>query len=261
MKVHSLFIYPVKSLAGLAVERMSFDDFGPVGDRRWMVVDEQGQFVTQRTHPRLALVKTALVDGEVTINVPGPGTFPLVAGKQRRSVGVWRDRAEAVDELGPASAALSDFLAEPLYFVYMPGDSFRRVDEQRVPEQRRVSFADGFPLLVTSTASLEDLNSRLTTPVEMRRFRPNIVVEGAAAWSEDGWRCLEMGGQQVRLVKPCSRCVLTTVNPDTGQASPDREPLRTLGGFRRTPGGVIFGMNGIHLGDQPVAVGDPVTVL
>jgi uncharacterized protein YcbX len=260
MQVHSLFIYPVKSLAGIPVEHIEFDDFGPVADRRWMIVDEAGEFVTQRSLPRLALVKTRLEGGRVLVDVPEQESLPLEASDQQLSVGVWRDRAVALTEAGQVSQALSDFCERSLRLVYMPDSSFRRVDPERVPESRRVSFADGFPLLVTNTRSLDDLNRRLAEPVTMHRFRPNIVVDGNLPWEEDQWRTLMVGQQEIRLVKPCSRCVMTTVNPESGEASGLREPLRTLAGFRRTEDGVIFGMNGIHANQSTVRVGDPVTV-
>lgn len=260
MKVHSLFLYPVKSLAGVEAAQLEFDDFGPVADRRWMIVDESGKFVSQRSMPQLALIGTGLDEGHVVISVPGRGDFTLVAGQESLTVGVWRDQALALNEAGKASAAISEFCGVQLRLVYMPDDSFRRVDETRVPDRRRVSFADGFPLLVTNTRSLDDLNRRLDEPVEMRRFRPNIVIDGERPWEEDHWHSLTLDGQTLQLVKPCSRCVMTTVDPDTGIQSTQREPLRTLAGFRRTSEGVIFGMNGVHLGNQPIRVGDPVSV-
>ena len=260
MQVHSLFIYPVKSLAGIPVEQIEFDDFGPVADRRWMIVDEAGKFVTQRSLPRLALVKTRLEQGRVLVDVPGQDGLPLEASDRQMTVDVWRDQAMALAEAGQVSRALSNFCERSLRLVYMPDSSFRRVDPKRVPESRRVSFADGFPLLVTNTRSLDDLNRRLAESVTMNRFRPNIVVDGKLPWEEDQWRTLMVGSQEVRLVKPCSRCVMTTVNPESGEASGLREPLRTLAGFRRTDDGVIFGMNGIHTNDSIVRVGDPVTV-
>ncbi|HCW90142.1 MAG TPA: MOSC domain-containing protein [Marinobacter sp.] len=260
MQVHSLFIYPVKSLAGIPVQQIEFDDFGPVADRRWMIVDEAGEFVTQRGLPRLALVKTRLEHGQVRVEVPGQCGLPLEMTEQQLTVGVWRDRAMAQAEAGRVSRALSDFCGRTLRLVYMPDSSFRRVDPERVQESRRVSFADGFPLLVTNTRSLKDLNRRLAEPVTMNRFRPNIVVDGNLPWEEDQWRTLAVGQGEMHLVKPCARCIMTTVDPETGEASDLREPLRTLAGFRRTDDGVIFGMNGIHTSHSTIRVGDPVTV-
>ena len=162
--------------------------------------------------------------------------------------------------LPEANDALSRFCGKPVCLVFMPDSSFRRVDAGRVDEYRRVGFADGFPFLVTNTASLAELNNRLDAPVEMRRFRPNIVVEGAEAWEEDHWQSLSIGANRLSVVKPCSRCVMTTVDPSTGQKDAALQPLRTLSGYRRTQEGVIFGQNAIHESPGIIRVGDPVTV-
>lgn len=266
MQVQSLFIYPVKSLAGIAVDSVTLDDFGPSGDRRWMVVDGEGHFVTQRTRPELALIKTALTgsgsDREVTLDIPGEGTFTLQPGDGEMRVLVWRDWVKALRAQPGPSEALSRFCGDTLSLVYMPGETFRRVDASRVAEYRRVGFADGYPFLIVNDASLEELNGRLERPVDIRRFRPNIVVTGAAsAWEEDGWRNLVIGDVPFSLVKPCSRCVMTTVDPDAGTKAPDLQPLRTLGTYRRTGDGVIFGMNAIHEGQGELRVGNPVTLI
>lgn len=260
MHIHALNLYPVKSLAGIAVDSFSLDDFGPVGDRRWMIVDARRQFVTQRSNPELALATTRFAGPDVVINIPGQGEFPLVPESETWEVDVWRNKVNAVAGASHASAALSRFCGKSVNFVYMPEDTFRRVDPDWVPAYRRVSFADGFPFLVTNMSSLEELNSRLANPVEMRRFRANIVVSGAQPWDEDHWNRLSIGEVSISLVKPCSRCILTTVDPDTGVRSPDGQPLKTLASYRRTPEGVIFGVNGVHNTQGQLAVGDPVSI-
>lgn len=259
MKVHSLFVYPVKSLSGIEVTSFNTDDFGPVGDRRWMIVDDDRRFVTQREHPELARVGTRLEDDGVVISIPGEGEFVLSAAEEEVRVLVWRDWVKALAGLPEANAALSRFCGKPVRLVFMPDSSFRRVDAGRVNDYRRVGFADGFPFLVTNTASLAELNTRLEAPVEMRRFRPNIVVEGAGAWDEDIWQSLSIGDNHLSIVKPCSRCVMTTVDPSTGQKDAALQPLRTLSGYRRTQEGVIFGQNAIHESPGIIRVGDPVT--
>ncbi len=260
MQVHSLYVYPVKSLAGIRVSSFHLDAFGPAGDRRWMIVDTDRQFVTQRNNPELARIGTRLVDGQVVVDIPGEGEFSLVAGNEESRVRVWQDWAKAAYGGNDASAALSRFCGESFRFVYMPDETFRRVDASRVTEYRRVSFADGFPFLITNLASLEELNSRLETVVEMRRFRPNIVVEGAAPCEEDDWKTLSINNIVFSLVKPCTRCVVTTVDPDRGVKAPDLQPLRELGTYRRTAEGVIFGMNAIHESAGEIRVGSPVTL-
>lgn len=261
MKVHSLHIYPVKSLAGIQVSHFEMDDFGPRGDRRWMIVDEDRSFVTQRALPELARVTTSLSEGSVSISIPGEGDFTLQQTDQELRVLVWRDWVAAFSGEAPASEALSRFCGKPLRFVFMPDSSFRRVDAGRVSEYRRVGFADGFPFLITNIASLDDLSERLGEPVDMRRFRPNIVIRGTAPWQEDHWRKLAVGEQNFDIVKPCSRCVLTTVNPDTGVKDPALQPLRSLSGYRRTPDGVIFGQNAIHESPGIIYVDDSVIVI
>lgn len=261
MRIHSLYIYPVKSLAGVQVESFDMDDFGPAGDRRWMIVDEERRFVTQRNYPQLARLQARFSGGRVEVDIPGEGVFVLQSTEETLPVLVWRDWVKARVGAGEANDALSRFCGESFRFVFMPEETFRRVDENRVGEYRRVGFADGFPFLITNLASLEELNSRLEQAVEMRRFRPNIVLEGAEPWAEDEWRELQIGARQFRLVKPCSRCIMTTVDPDRGVKDPSAQPLRTLTGYRRTDEGVIFGMNAIH--DQPghIRVGDPVRIV
>lgn len=259
MQVHSLYVYPVKSLAGIQVSSFHIDEFGPAGDRRWMIVDAERQFVTQRSNPELARIETRLEAGRVIVAIPGAGEFPLVAGDDECRVRVWQDWAKAIYGGKDASEALSRYCGETFRFVFMPDESFRRVDASRVTEYRRVSFADGFPFLITNLASLDELNSRLGTPVEMRRFRPNIVVEGAAPWDEDRWPAVSIDNITFSLVKPCSRCVVTTVDPDRGVKAPDLQPLRELGSYRRTTDGVIFGMNAVHESNGVVRVGSPVT--
>jgi uncharacterized protein YcbX len=260
MNIHALTLYPVKSLAGIPVESFSLDDFGPAGDRRWMIVDTERQFVTQRSNPKLALVKTRFDGADVVIIIPGEGEFLLFPDAERCEVSVWRDQVSAVLGSNHASEALSRFCGKKMYFVYMSDDVFRRVDPDWVPAYRRVSFADGYPFLITSTASLEELNSRLAHPVEMRRFRPNIVVSGAEPWDEDGWTALVIGDVSLSLAKPCSRCIMTTVDPDTGNRSSDGQPLKTLASYRRTPNGIIFGVNGFHNGRGILSIGDPVSL-
>ena len=260
MKVHSLFLYPVKSLSGIEVTRFNTDDFGPVGDRRWMIVDDERRFVTQREHPELARVGTRLDGEQVVIDIPGEGEFGLTASDDELRVLVWRDWVKALAGLPEASDALSRFCGKSVRLVFMPDSSFRRVDAGRVDEYRRVGFADGFPFLVTNIASLAELNTRLDVPVEMRRFRPNIVIEGPEAWEEDRWKSLSIGMSKLSMVKPCSRCVMTTVDPSTGQKDTSVQPLRTLARYRRTEEGVIFGQNAIHESPGLIQVGDPVTV-
>lgn len=260
MRVHSLYLYPVKSLAGVEVSSFELDDFGPVGDRRWMLVNDQGVFVTQRQLPALARISTGVDNRGVKVHIPGEGRFDLEPGLEEVSVRVWRDRVNALIGPCPASAAVSRYCDQSLRFVFMPDSTFRRVDPGRVFDHKRVAFADGFPFLVTNQASLDELNSRLEQPVDMRHFRPNIVVSGAEPWSEDRWQRATIGPVSLEMVKPCSRCVITTVDPDTGTKHPGTEPLRTLSTYRKTQDGVIFGQNAVHQAGDRLTVGDAVVL-
>ncbi|MBS3804223.1 MAG: MOSC domain-containing protein [Oleiphilaceae bacterium] len=261
MQIQSLFCYPVKSLPGIQVDRLMLDDFGPQGDRRWMITDPLGRFITQRTHPELARVAVDLdAVGAVSIDVPLQGVFTLRVGHEGRNVTIWDDWIGATRaDPGPAEA-LSRFLDTPVDLVYMPSETFRPVDRVWVKERRRVSFADGFPFLVVNQASAEELGGRLGRPVDMRRFRPNIVVSGAKAWAEDGWSGLVTGNVRLDLVKPCSRCVMTTVDPEQGINDPDQQPLRMLATYRNRVSGIMFGKNGVHTGEGPLRVGDSVSL-
>ncbi len=256
VKVSRLFRYPVKSLPGLEVESLSFDDFGPRGDRRWMIVDQSGRFLTQRKYPQLALVGVALDGDTVIVDVPGEGRHRLEVTERSRQVAVWRDQMPANEEAGAASGALSRWLGLPVSLVFMPETTFRQVDVRFVPERRRVSFADGFPLLVVNQASADQVSSWVGRQMDVRRFRPGIVFEGAKAFAEDGWRAVRIGSMVVDLVKPCSRCIMTTVDPETGRKDDGGEPLRSLAHFRGSADGPLFGINGVHQGTGSVRVGD-----
>lgn len=261
MRVHSLFLYPVKSLAGIAVNSFELDEFGPAGDRRWVLVDDECQFVTQRTLPQLALIQPELnADNDVFITLPGQAAIALQTSGEQLSVRVWRDWVQGDVGCDLANSAVSRFCGRPLRFVFMPDSSFRQVQTNVATERRRVSFADGYPLMITSTASLDELNARLAVAVDMRHFRPNIAVEGAAPWAEDNWQTITIGQSSYRVLKPCSRCVMTTVNPDTGEKAGSVQPLRTLATYRRTADGIMFGMNAIHDSPCRLSVGDRVIV-
>lgn len=262
MKIKALYYYPVKSLAGVATTVLHLDRFGPAGDRRWMLVDEEGRFVTQRKNPSLAQIRPELTGEELVLDIPGKGRIEVLASDEQRQVRVWKDDVDGVLLANcEASEAVSSFLGTPVSLVHMPESVTRPAKHENLHGMHPVSFADGFPFLVTSQASLDDLNQRMPWFADMRRFRPNVVVEGAAEpWEEDSWGDVVLGTVPVRLVKPCSRCIMTTVDPDTGERSSDGNPLKTLATFRRTENGVIFGANGVHLETGVLRVGDPVVV-
>ena len=253
LRVDGLWVYPLKSGAPIPVERVELDTRGPRWDRRWMVVDAEGRFVTQREEHGLARVRTALSAEGLTLSVEGHGAVTLSfdpAGERVR-VRVWKDDCEAV-RLDEASDFVSSVLDRPVSVVFMPDDADRR------HSGAEVSFADAYPLLLVGRASFEDLARRAAEPLVIERFRPNVVIAGGAPYEEDQWRRLEIGAIPIDVVKPCARCVITTVDPDTGIAG--KEPLRSLATYRRVGSEVMFGMNAIHRSHGVVRLGDTVEV-
>lgn len=265
MQVTELNIYPIKSTRRIALTASEVLPRGLPWDRRWMLVDDDGRFITARQHPRLATVQTAIDTDVLHVSATGHAAFSLPLRPPERhltDVTVWKDSVPAV-LVGPqADAWFSEFLGLNCHLVQMTDDLVRGVNQDYGQAGDQVSFADGFPLLLISEASLADLNSRLREPVEMRRFRPNLVVDGDLPYAEDGWRRIRVGEVEFAGVKNCSRCVFTTIDPDSGRMHPDKEPLRTLSSYRRRPeGGVYFGQNLIPRSPGVIRVGDPVTVL
>lgn len=258
----ALNCYPVKSCRGFGAARMELDARGLWYDRQWMVVDTAGGFLTQRKHPRMALVRTAIKGSELVLAAPGRADLriPLEASQgELCSVQCWGYDCLALEQSPETAAWLSEFLGTPLRLVRMVDDFERIVDPRYAPEKALTAFSDGFPLLLLSEASLEDLNQRLEEPLPMNRFRPNLVVKGCEPYAEDGWKRLRIAGVEFDVCKPCSRCVITTVDQATGERG--GEPLRALAGYRRRGSAVLFGQNLVHRGRGPLNVGDKVEVL
>lgn len=268
----AVHLYPVKSMAGDAPGEAAVEPWGLAGDRRWMAVRPDGRFLTQRQLPRLALASARLLPGGgVRIAAPGAGTLevPVPDPAERGTVRVtlFRDGAEAVPAGPDADAWLTDYLGTPARLVHMDDPAVRRpVDPHYARPGDRVSFADGFPLLLTARSSLDALNSLVAEgdharegPLPMNRFRPNAVVAGTAPWAEDGWRRVRLGEVAFRVAKPCGRCVVTTTDQRAGVRG--REPLHTLGRHRRRDVGVVFGQNLVPEHTGVLRIGDPVEVL
>jgi uncharacterized protein YcbX len=254
-------VYPIKSAAGIAVTEWDVDQFGLRHDRRWMVVDEHGEHVTQRTQPRLALLRPSIVGERLRVAAPGRAPLDLPLEPQAAvttRVTVWRD-ACAAHWMGERAAAwFSEFLGQRCSLVHMPEATVRPADPVYAPAGVRVSFADAFPFLLISQESLADLNRRLPTPVLMNRFRPNLVIAGGEPYLEDRLTAFRIGTLELRAVKPCDRCVLTTIDQATAEGGP--EPLRTLAGYRKVDGKVYFGQNVVHLTAGRLGVGESLLV-
>ncbi len=268
--VQQIYTYPLKSAAGMSLQAAAVQDLGLSGDRRWMLVDPSGRFVTGRALPRMVLLRAeAVADGLLLSR--SDGSCIIATAVQRADklfVSVWKDTVAAVPVQPEADAWLSEFFGRPLRLVHLADPEARSLASKGI--DGHVSFADAYPLLLTSRSSLEALSTAVGRPLDMRRFRPNLVIEGSPAYGEDGWRRIRIGAVEFRVAGRCARCIFTTVDPATGERSVDREPLVTLERERQFPEGACFGVNIVPMqgigAEQPavdptIAVGDPITLL
>ncbi len=262
----AIHIYPVKSLGGVALESSVCTARGLQYDRRFLVVDGNGKFLTQREWPKMATVWVDIEDGgEGMLTLAAPDLdsviFPLQpAPAPAFKVAIWSSIVDAHEVSADASRFLSDYLGIACKLVYMPDSTERKVDPDFASKGEIVSFADGYPFLLISEESLADLNSRMDRPIPMNRFRPNLVVKGCAPYAEDGWKEIRIGAASFRIAKPCARCQITTTDQATGELS-GPEPLRTLARYRNSPNGVRFGQNLLPLKLGVIGVGDEVEIL
>jgi uncharacterized protein YcbX len=274
LRLTDVWRYPVKSCRGQRLEEAVVERWGLAGDRRWMVVDSDGRFVTGREHPRLVLVTPALVGdsairlsapglSDLTVPVPGAGPAELMRVK------VWSSELDAAVATPEAAQWLSKVTEMDVRLVYLDDPTRRATNPDYSQDGDRVSFADGYPLLLVTEESLARVNEWIADgkhaaegPLPMSRFRPNVVIAGDVAFAEDDWRLVRIGDVTFRVAKQCGRCVFTTVDP--GTAAKGKEPLATLARHRRWDGNVWFGVNLIP--DAPrdggvITVGDPVTIV
>jgi hypothetical protein len=260
--VTGLWIYPLKSGKGVPITSAAVEPRGFRGDRRWMLVDEGGVFLSQRTHPRMALLSLEAGESLSTLSAPGSGSVQvrsLPAGERRR-VRIWDDEVEACDAGDEAAGWLTAFLGRPARLVFMPEESRRPLRREFTGRGDQASFADAYPYLLIGEESLAWLNARLDAVVPMNRFRPNIAIGGSGPFEEDTWRRILIGGVPFHVVKPCVRCVVTTVDQARGERAGE-EPLTTLARFRRSGTGVLFGQNCVPGGEGEIRLGDPVEIL
>lgn len=264
--VSQLFMYPVKSAAGITVAELPLDRRGPQWDRRWMLVDEHGQFITQRQLPAMAMITVAMVAGGIELTVPDQAPLSVLVNElnddSSMSVTVWSDEVQAVDCGDSAAALLSSYLGRAVRLVFMPESTERRIDPDYDNAAQTVSFADGFPLLLISESSLQRFNEELERPITMERFRPNLVVSGCEAFAEDQWRSFTISGIQFDVVKPCSRCVIPSIDPATGVK--DNSILKALASSRRIfadqgDHAAYFGQNVIARGVGTIRLGEAVS--
>jgi uncharacterized protein len=289
MIVSKINIYPIKSLKGISLSESSVEKRGLRYDRRWMLTDKDGIFFTQREVPKMATVTVAADFSGLTVTADGFPAMRIPAEPdrgERQAVIVWQSTVSGEVYLGEISEWFSEVLERRCQLVRMPETSERHVNSRFDTGKDIVSFADGYPLLLIGEASLADLNERIArranasdeeapTPLPMNRFRPNVVVQGSEPFEEDQWSTIRIGETIFRVVKPCARCVITTVDQNTGEFN-GKEPLRTLASYRKAkdvfpksyeslghdPMEVLFGENLIPKNPgSTLRIGDRVTVI
>ena len=264
MKVTGLTIYPVKSMRGIDLESSDLLATGLRFDRQWMLVQPDGRFMTQREFPQMALVETAIEGDELVVSSFGMDELRIAPAdpdrQARMETEIWGDGVSALVYDEDTNAWFSDAVGTPCRLVGFPLAERRQCDPDYALEGDHTFFADGYPVLLISEASLADLNSRLEQPVGMNRFRPNIVVDGCDPFAEDGWKNIEINGLGLRFTKLCPRCSVPTVDPERGMlAGP--EPIHTLSGYRTVGGEVMFGVNLVPENEGVISVGDRVRIL
>jgi uncharacterized protein YcbX len=264
MHVTALHVYPIKGCRGHAVAEAHVDRRGPVGDRRLMLVDANDRFLSQREVPRLATITPLLADRRLEVSIAGAVPLRLTVDPfgPVRSVRIWSDTVTAHDQGDDAAWWFTEVLQMPCRLVAFGEQSRRPIDPEWSPRtDAETTFTDGYPLHLVTEASVAALNAQLDEPVPTDRFRPNVVASGTAAWHEDAWRTLRIGELQFDVVKPCARCVVTSVDQATGARHPHQEPFRTIARERTVPRlGALFGQNLVPRRAGMLRVGDPVEV-
>ena len=261
--IGEIVVYPLKSGAGQSLPAAEVGTRGLAGDRSWMLVDANGRFVSGREWPALVRVQVQAdgawarfaLDGSAALEVAVPADAP------RLEVEVWGSRMSAADAGDTAAAWFSAAFGQSLRLVHADAAMQRPLDPKYARPEDETAFADGFPLLLLSRAACEELSARAGRDLGWRRFRPNLVIDGVPAHAEDGWTRVRIGTVEFDVVKPCVRCVFTTVDPDRGVREADGEPLRALKDYRRGAKGITFGQNLLARGSGAIRQGDPLVVL
>jgi uncharacterized protein YcbX len=264
LQISELYIYPIKSLAGISVTEALVTPTGFEHDRRWMLVDESNMFISQREAPQMARMKVTIEDYGLKITYKGdhlsiPFDTPSSPLGGRGAVTIWDDTCIAEYVSKEADEWFSTMLEINCRLVFLPDDTKRVVDQRYAPQDAITSFADAYPFLIIGQASLDDLNSRLSVPLPMNRFRPNIVFTGGKPFEEDMMACFTIGDIEFYGVKLCARCTITTIDQST--AARGKEPLKTLAAYRQKANKILFGQNLVHKGGGIVKIGDTIEVL
>ncbi|WP_236033052.1 MOSC domain-containing protein [Algoriphagus pacificus] len=261
LTVQDIYVYPIKSLGGIRLDEAWVEERGFQFDRRWMLVNSEGGFVSQREFPEMAILQVLIAqDSLVVFDKRNRSSQIRIPINQEMAdpitVRVWDDEVEAVKVGDEFDRWFSEKLGVKVSLVKMPSTTRRKVDPKYAKNGESVSFADGMPYLLIGQSSLNDLNARLSEHVPMDRFRPNIVFRGGAPFAEDKINFMKIGNLEFSLIKPCARCVLTTVDQDTGKKG--KEPLKTLASFRTKDNKVLFGQNMVALSNGKIKIGDSV---
>ncbi|MCF1752759.1 MOSC domain-containing protein [Mariniradius sediminis] len=261
MLLQDIYIYPIKSLGGIRLPKANLEERGLQWDRRWMLVDGKGDFLTQRVHPSMALLQVELrADGLLVFHKQDPTkriNIPFTPQSEAtRPVTVWDDTVLGQEVSKEVDAWFSEILGMPCGLVWMPPSTERKIDAKYAVNSESVGFADAMPYLLIGQSALDDLNARLQSPVPMDRFRPNLVFSGGPAYIDDTWDKVKIGDALFKITKPCARCVLTTVDQATAQKG--KEPLRTLSTYRTVGSKVLFGQNMLLLEGASIEVGAAV---
>ncbi|MBK8814852.1 MAG: MOSC domain-containing protein [Methylococcaceae bacterium] len=257
----AIYIYPVKSLTGIPLQSWPVTETGLKFDRQWMLIDKENQFLSQRRLPRMALIKTALTENELVLTAPDMEELRLelnpTKGEIIRST-IWHDQVDTLAVSPEADKWFNRFLGISCRLVYQPESVIRPVNPQFAKSSDKAALSDGFPFLLISENSLTALNKAMNLELSMSRFRPNLVVSGCGSYAEDTWREISIGAIGFRLPKPCSRCSVPTIDPETAQTG--KEPLTTLNRLRKSENKVYFGQNALHDNIGMLSVGDQVTI-
>ncbi len=257
-----IFIYPVKSLAGIKVSNWTVNKKGLLHDRKWMLIDSNKQFLSQRRLPEMVLIKTQLTENQLILSTETSGSVTLPLYPDSGSVintTIWHDQCLAHTTTPEVDQWLSDFLDIECQLVYQPDIAIRPVDPDYASITDQVGFADGFPFLIISSASLASLNQEMKQQLPIERFRPNLVISQCESYAEDSWREISINNINFRLPKPCSRCSVPTINTQTARIG--KEPLTTLNRLRKWNKHVYFGQNALHGSTGQLSVGSSVEII
>lgn len=263
--VSEITIYPIKSLGGISLQEALVEERGLQYDRRWVLADENNVFITQRQNEQMALIDVAMTEDGLRVNhrlkTKAPLKIPFVPQTiEEQEITIWDDVVRGIRVSDEADAWFSAVLGKKCSLFYQPDDSIRLTDPKySITKEEHTSFSDGYPILVIGQESLDELNAKLEEPVSMKRFRPNLVFTGGEAHVEDTWKYFNVGKTKMVGVKPCARCVLTTINPETAEKG--KEPLKTLTQYRNMNNKILFGQNLLVVETGKISVGDELLML